>query len=265
MSTQPAASTPYLLFGVSQRTTLQEALAARVGRWRAQWSTATAPVSIGVPETFASAWALVTHSSGSLLSVVVDGVALLHVQSPPGFVPMLVGMHTRADEPFATDHEIATQVRGVAMRSLCAALLQGVATERLEYDEDGGTHAARIDTARKQRAFPVAVSFGPHNAKCTLILHPRLVESLAPKRRVAAPGALDRRRLAIADEAVRVQAFLGDVELSLAELTSLSEGDVIVLDHVLSEPAQLLTDAGTHVCTVALGSNGNRRAVRVSK
>jgi flagellar motor switch/type III secretory pathway protein FliN len=265
MSTTTTETMPYLLLGSSQRAALHDALAVRIARWRERWSTATFTTTISVPETLSSGWSQFTHQGGALFSAIADGVALLHVYAMPDFIPILLGVDAHGRGPTVTSHEVADRLRAEMMRSLCTTMLQGMSGDRLDFEDGCGARLARLDAARKQRALPVSVSFGPVGGRWTVVLHPRVVESLAPRRRVASSQPLERRRLAIAQEQLRVEAVLGEVEVSLAELTSLSCDDVIVLDQALSQPAQLLTETGMRVCGVVLGSDGARLAVRVAR
>lgn len=61
--------------------------------------------------------------------------------------------------------------------------------------------------------------------------------ALAPPRPGRAP--LTSRRAALGDQPIALEAVLGQVALSLAELRGLAVGDVLVLDRGLSEPATI--------------------------
>ncbi|VWD13487.1 hypothetical protein BLA39750_03392 [Burkholderia lata] len=76
--------------------------------------------------------------------------------------------------------------------------------------------------------------------------------ALVPRRRIA--GDLTPRRIALDACPVALSVRLGRCELSAAHLTTLSPGDVIVLDRALDAPATLVVDETSS--TVAFGTPG---------
>ena len=65
-------------------------------------------------------------------------------------------------------------------------------------------------------------------------------------------------------ESVAVEVVVGVAELSLAELQSLSVGDVLRLDRGLKDPLMVLFDDGQRVCGAHLGAVRGRRAVQLA-
>jgi len=107
---------------------------------------------------------------------------------------------------------------------------------------------------------------GSSRAKTTLLLTSRLIESLVPPRSAErASSAVTRRRPAIAEERVSVEAVLGDAEVSLRDLAQLAIDDVIVLDRPLRAAGRLTMPDGTSVASIAIGRCGDRRAVSINK
>jgi len=76
--------------------------------------------------------------------------------------------------------------------------------------------------------------------------------ALVPRRPV--DGGLTPRRIALDACAVALSVRLGRCELSAAQLTTLSPGDVVVLDRALDAPATLVVDETSS--TVAFGTPG---------
>jgi flagellar motor switch protein FliM len=92
-----------------------------------------------------------------------------------------------------------------------------------------------------------------------------MVELLAPQaatRKATTPLSL--RRHAVTPERVRIEAMLGDAEVSLHDFVHLSAGDVIVLDQSLSRGGRLVLSDGQLVAPVVLGRAGERRAVSIA-
>jgi flagellar motor switch protein FliM len=76
---------------------------------------------------------------------------------------------------------------------------------------------------------------------------------------------IDKRRTAIGNELIHLQAVLGEAQVSVGELASLAVNDVIVLTDVPSNLSHLITHQGRHVANVALGRVGAKRAVMIAK
>jgi flagellar motor switch/type III secretory pathway protein FliN len=254
---------PYLLLGSTQRKALHDALTARLTQWRERWSTSSTTISVHIPETAAHGWAQLP-AGNAWFSAVADDVPLVEAHLSPNFLSTLLGAESTAQEFGAVAHDVASQLRSEVLRSLCSILLNGMGMQLLDFDEEPGTQAGRLAVARAERALPVTVTFGSGKSAWTIILHPRVVEFLLPRRK-SSTERVERRRSAIGAERLRVEALLGEVEVSLAELASLTHGDVLVLDKALAEPAQLITELGINVTSVVLGAAEGRRAVRPSK
>ena len=262
MSVAKLRALPYALLGSSRRAALRNALIDRLTNWRQQWSTAASAIAVSVPESPAAGWAQFTHGQGALFTGSVDGTALLQAHVTAGFLPALLGLDCRASE--VTSRDVAGQLRAKVLKSLWGELAKGMNAEATCFDAEATTQAARLDAARRQRALPVGIATATTDL-CTLILHPRLIELLAPSRGASGAGRPERRQDAIAAQRLRVETVLGEVELPFGELRSLRSGDVIVLDKSLSEPLRLVIETGTRVAAVAIGSAGAMRAVRVGE
>jgi hypothetical protein len=112
---------------------------------------------------------------------------------------------------------------------------------------------------------------GWHQVSCTLLrslerlellLHPALIEGLAPPQRSRSFAAVASRRSAVAREPVRVEAWLGEARLTLSELATLRPGDVLVLDN--SQAMQLTTHDRQRIATLQLGRRRRQRVVSIA-
>jgi flagellar motor switch protein FliM len=77
--------------------------------------------------------------------------------------------------------------------------------------------------------------------------------------------ALEKRRNAIDEETVRVEAVLGEADVSVGDLAALGVDDVIVLRSGLSQPGYLSTGNGRRIANITVGRVGNKRAITVTK
>lgn len=86
------------------------------------------------------------------------------------------------------------------------------------------------------------------------------IEQLRCKQPPALVGTLIE---AVSSQPVRLVAFLGSAEISLAELATLAPGDVIQLGSARAAPIELRTADGRVVCKSYLGAREKRRALRI--
>jgi len=70
-------------------------------------------------------------------------------------------------------------------------------------------------------------------------------------------------RRAIEGRPVRVSVVLGEAELELCDLETLTAGDVIRLDRKISEPLSIRTESGDVVCGAQVGVLDGRRAIQL--
>ena len=94
---------------------------------------------------------------------------------------------------------------------------------------------------------------------------PTVLESLAS---TASPSTgsvqLEPRARALQAETVVLEAIVGEAEIPVAELGTLSVGDVIKLNRKIHQPVQLCVRGGGVVCVARLGALRGRTALQLS-
>jgi len=84
----------------------------------------------------------------------------------------------------------------------------------------------------------------------------------------AAPSAnsqhLEPRARALQSETVVLEAIVGEAEIALEELETLSVGDVLRLNRKVEQPVQLIVRGGGPVCVARLGSLRGRTALQLA-
>ncbi len=254
----PCPSRPLLLLGTKRRAALRDALASCIESWRSRWAAARDPLDITVPYEGEHAGLRPSFAIGLTFASPKHGdLGVLH--SDADILPSLLGVVAPAEA--GATHGIAREFLIEMMRSLCTELAKRAQVE------DVIVEPAQVSQPTKPRAdhLPVAFRAGHGKERVVLWLSARAVELLAPPaiaKRASSP--VTRRREAVAPERVRLEAVLGDADVSLRELVHLAVGDVIVLDQPLSRGGRLALPYGRVVAQVVLGRSGERRAVSIA-
>ena len=257
---------PLLLLGATRRAALRNVLSKCVESWRERWSTLCDSVHVTLAED--AEYPIERIGSGGLAAVATSESqgALIYLRAAPEALAAMIGLTTFGADAGSTDTSrgIAGELQLETLRSLCDCIAQRARIDDVKV-ENKATSTPSGKSGRP-RYVSASVTLGAARARINLSLSARLVELLAPpsSQPHTADGVL-RRRQAITNESVRVEAVLGDVELSLNELARLSEGDVIVLDQPLATMGSLTMPDGKHIAKILLGSAGAQRAVSVTK
>ena len=236
-----SAAEPLLLIGARRRAALHDTLVACVQAWRKDWSGAADPVRVLLAEEVEHTCVRSAHATCiSMKSAAHGGLAWLHAE-----------------------HDALTGWLGIAAPRSTARPARTSSHEssrpRCYVRSARPWHGARASTIRlskrrrvpqrpdrRARALAVTIQMGSSRAKTTLLLTSRFVELLVPPRSAErASSAVARRRPAIAEERVSMEAVLGDAEVSLRDLAQLALGDVIVLDRTLRAGGRLTMPDGT--------------------
>jgi flagellar motor switch/type III secretory pathway protein FliN len=167
----------------------------------------------------------------------------------------------------------ATATGGLA-RELCSSVLGNLGqrvqeafagaqrvTAELSWDLAPAPPDARSDDGFVM----VRCQVGP-DLDLSVALWPECVRASLPGVVARRPGEATVEPLAKAlqGEVVVLCAMVGNAELAVEELTTLSVGDVLRLDKKISEPLQLYVDGGGPVCAARLGSHLGRRALQLT-
>lgn len=256
-----AAAEPLLLIGARRRAALHDTLVACVQAWRKDWSVATDPVRVLLAEEVDHSCARSTHVTCMSMRSAVHG-KLVCVNAEHDALSGWLGIVAHAEHNSSGSHVVAREFQAEMLRGLCTALARRARID----DTVVETTPAAERPDRRARAVAVTIQIGASRAKTALQLTPRFVELLVPPRSTErAPSVVTRRRPAIAEERVAVEAVLGDAEVALRDLAQLAVGDVIVLDRPLRAGGRLTMPDGTGVASIAIGRCGERRAVTITK
>src|SRR5262249_7671211 len=131
-----------------------------------------------------------------------------------------------------------------------SSLVHAVAAEiRLgEWSMDGRNElSTRGNLPNFQRGWSIEIGWSGAAAILELLLSPAVVVALAPIESKPASTGVSRRRAAIIDKSVRLQAVLGEAQVTVGDLASLAVNDVIVLKDDISQPGYLTTESGRRV------------------
>jgi len=114
--------------------------------------------------------------------------------------------------------------------------------------------AAAIRQLGPARYAVASITLGDAEATFTIALPPALLVSLLPLRaELKQDKRIESRKSALGEQSVKVEVELGDTEVSVRGLAQLAVGDVIVMDHPLSELGSLVVASGGRVGRVSLG------------
>jgi flagellar motor switch/type III secretory pathway protein FliN len=260
----PAA---YLLLGDSRRRSLTHRLRQCVAQWRAEWTAEDPPeIRVELCELAAAVPVNDGHEvqyfrAGALQSVMVFAVPASSAAWMAGVCGMRLPYADRSNDVA----EIAAGLELAAVEMLARRILAAA---------DAGASTVEGTTARVQpldirqllaaRYVAANVTGDDGRDLFNLLISPALVNALLPApRAVQSTEQMQRRTLAVADESVALEAVLGSSEVSVADLTKLAVGDVMVLNESLSSPAELRIRGGERVAMVSIGRLAGRRAIAV--
>jgi flagellar motor switch/type III secretory pathway protein FliN len=256
--------TPLLLLGEKRRGVLQARLERCVSVWLDEWH--AAPSCAFAAELLPIAAALSGRISANTSRVVVGTAGgrqqLCVVTSNAGAsaalgIPRFVTM--------GGDDGLARSM----LDRLATSLADSVFTQG--HTKGGLVTLSRAPTddlerlMRREHWWALVVEIGSEQRSVLLAISPALIEQLSPAVTPASTEPVEKRRSAIDDETVRIEAVLGEADVSVGDLASLCVDDVIVLRSGLSQPGYLSTDGGRRIANITVGRLGNKRAVTVTK
>ncbi|HEY4211211.1 MAG TPA: FliM/FliN family flagellar motor C-terminal domain-containing protein [Steroidobacteraceae bacterium] len=204
-------------------------------------------------------WRAAAGPDGQQLIVIVPGQC----------IPRLLGLQAGVIETIAHQHpeegSLAAMVVAEAVRTLVVAVANCSAAS-VDLQRNTAPIAALLREAETTRFTGVLVTLGDPRAPLVLLSSPQLVSGTLP-----APSAalreerVERRRRAIADEVVSVEALLGHAEVSVSDVAALAVGDVIILQEDLGANGSIAVRGGGVIAGAMPGQLDGKRAVQVKK
>jgi hypothetical protein len=241
---------PILLLGDTGRDQLLRKLQSAVDSWGEVWSVHRFDVAL---ENAADT----VQRRSTVWVAELQGRALLTIQAPGDIVPTLMGRHAVTPAGLVSG-AVADELETKIVRSLCEHLV------RVAGIEDIPVRRMEVAVAEESHAHHVQITVRDTRTRMSLALDAGLVERVIKRQSLErAAETIVVRRSAIGSATLGLQAVLGIAEVSLAELSQLREGDVIVLSNKLTEPVQLLNDVGHLIARAKVGTSGADRAVSV--
>lgn len=254
---------PLLLLSDSRSSALERVLTKAAERWQQRWSTAVELVRI-VPEERRGARA--ERGIVRTLRVTRGHDVLLYLTASTEDVVVFLGAAIASIGGSAAEapHGIAGELQMEILRSLCAELIGAGASEDVVIEPVQSRPPPCLAT-RASRYWSASMVFGASRARFSFSLSPTCIERLVPRPASVASEAAARRRNAIGTATIRLEAVLGEVELSLRDFVQMNPGDVLVLGRALGEAGELITESGARVAGIQLGRADAYRAVSVVK
>jgi flagellar motor switch/type III secretory pathway protein FliN len=264
MNTAADVIEPLLLLSDTRRTLLEHQLRDRVIAWSRHWSTAAIQPVVEIianPSMRVNRFA-VSESTG--YKVTSGASTPLRMLVPATFLVAAIGPDQRLG---AISHEspsrLTAELLDEMLRSLADELLGQSGAQERSYLLD--EHVASQIRPTGQHHFALVISFANPAAPLLMELSSSVVEQLVRRPIVTMPAEnMSGRLKAVEEDEVHVEAILGNASVSLAELTTLMEGDVIVLDELLSQHGYMQTDQGVRFAEVSFGRVEDSRAVRIA-
>jgi hypothetical protein len=250
-----ARAIPFLLLGETRAALLRERLLQGMQQWQQHWFAEAATLDLLTQHAVDAPW------PGSLSMVFVAAhEPLLQIGASAEFLARLLGLQAMSAcaGPSAMPAELARSLQLEMLRHLAETWLQssGVTAYPRADAEDDDTPS--IDTQRWWHA----TFTQPHSfERLWLLIHPSVVAGLAPARSASATMAPVACRAAIGAEAVSVEAWLGEVRLTLRDFATLRAGDVLVLED--NQSGYLTAHDQQRIATLQPGRQRQQRAVSI--
>jgi hypothetical protein len=250
-----AAAVPYLLLGEARTALLRERLSHAMQAWQQHWFAHAVTLDLATQSGVAPIW---VGSSSAVF--VVGSQPVLHISASTEFVARSLGLQSMSAPGGSSGGtaELARSLQLEMLQHLGETLLQlsGVQASPLP-----AADAEDLESSPDTRRWWYATFAQPHSfERLALLIHPWFVAGLVPAQK-AAPAALTSRRAAIGCEVIDVEAWLGEVQLTLRDFTTLRAGDVLVLE--ADQSAYLTGHDRGRIATLQPGRQSQQRAVRI--
>lgn len=255
---------PYRLLGSSGRARLQLELERATRRWLDTWTpkdTVKAAIRLAADD---KPLPRVLDPLAESYRISANGATALDVRFfPRGLTPVVGVLVDRwsagPGEPRANG--LAAQLSAALLRGLVNELMDSASIAAWQLDERPRPQGERAKRPLSQRAL---VSIADRDL-AEIELAPDLVNALVPADGQQSPRRLESRRGSIGKARMKVEAVLGNVEMSVADFLSLDRGDVIVLGTRLGQGCRMQIPAVAAVAEAVVGRRGDHRAVRIRR
>jgi len=263
-----AAPASYLLLGETRAQMLRASLGDCIAGWRGTWASAGAPAAAIELHLQGQTPLLACGGHAGVVRAAKEGATLLEILTGTDVLASLVGLGSQesgAPLLHAAEHrELAEELRSEILGALADAILRRAGISGARIDNAPGTLGDVARRAATERRVCMSISFSRPATQIVLFLSAALVERLAPPRRANADGKLTRAQSAIGEESVYVEALIGHSQVTLRELAALAPGDVVILDHDLSQNGSLAI-RGEVFAEMKLGRSADKRAVTIAR
>jgi hypothetical protein len=255
---------PWLLWGEARRRSFERTVAAHFAQWHGHWAGQQfPPTALDWPPAgvlpaagMAGSGARATGASGVRL-----GAAFIASEA----MPTLLGVSAPVRMTLSFNARNSGVVSHGVLDTLASDLIARIASQ-----PSGDIETANWESLTAATAWPrgtaIAVAWASPGRLAALVwISPTLAERLAGARPTPPTGeSMAARTAVVRDSMLCVEGQLGEVEVSCGALRDLRAGDVLVLDHVLDSPAQLvIRDTRQVVGSARLGQQHERRVLRL--
>jgi hypothetical protein len=259
---------PILVLGEARRRALTLRLTNSVKGWLQTWGAngIEREITVDLAKCGESSRVIVGTEVSPSIRGSIAGVESLAVTAGNIF-SALINFPRRGVMPqIGSESKIAASIQEDVLRSLADAIVADLrltawAVESVCLD------SARQGAVRRQheRWWTASVGWGTEQCVLEIAFSPALLCQLAPLTAKANIVKVEKRRAAIGEESVSLEAILGEATVSLGELASLAVNDVIVLRDDPAHPSYLATRMGIRVANVSIGRVGDKRAAMIVK
>ena len=249
---------PFMLLGSSRRQQLTQSLLQTFQAWRQQWGgNAHTPFVVDCADSLTRRAAMPGGRTIAFGADAVDG-PLLVIAIPMDMQHELLGV-TAPRSPL-DGGEIASAVITEAVQALCLRLSEPAAAERMSVH---AYQADKLAQAWGRYGCTVTLKTAADRVLLSARLSPQLLLAMLPTPGNKSTEPVASRRSAIGEEVVDVHAWLGEAEVTLADLTTLQIGDVILLQASVNGAGYLALPDGRQLASIRLGRVAEQRAVNV--
>lgn len=257
-------ATPYKLINSAERVRLEKAVTDVAQDWSKHWL----QMALAAPVECLTADVASSERSGPYQAYVSDGAVLLHAATASSL------LHTFATQTFgASVNHVDPSANGPShlLREVFQLALLDLASRFRDAVGVGeGADVDVIESAPDARVWrrgsgAALVKYPLGDESMVLVLSAPLVRDLlATKREKTFAGSRPMSLMqCVESRSVTLQAWVGEAEIDLGLLHSLTSGDVIELDTHFQEPLQVSLPGISAAANAYLGHVAGRRSIQL--